>query len=73
MGLEDIACLRALPNIPIIQPADELETKQAVAYAVEHAGPALPAADPPEPRAGLPRRLSLPARQWLDVCAPVTT
>lgn len=39
MGLEDIACLRALPNIPIVQPADELETKQAVAYAVAHAGP----------------------------------
>ena len=39
MGLEDVACLRALPNIPIIQPADELETKQAVAYAVEHDGP----------------------------------
>ena len=39
MGLEDIACLRSLPNIPIIQPADELETRQAVAYAVEHQGP----------------------------------
>jgi transketolase len=39
MGLEDIACLRALPNIPIVQPADELETKQAVAYAVDHPGP----------------------------------
>jgi len=39
MGLEDIACIRALPNIPIIQPADELETKQAIAYAVEHEGP----------------------------------
>ncbi|HEV8585985.1 MAG TPA: transketolase C-terminal domain-containing protein [Methylomirabilota bacterium] len=39
MGLEDIACIRALPNMPIIQPADELETKQAVAYAVEHQGP----------------------------------
>jgi transketolase len=39
MGLEDIACLRALPNIPIIQPADESEAKQAVAYAVEHQGP----------------------------------
>src|SRR5919204_2413254 len=39
MGLEDIAGLRALPNIPIIQPADEQETKQAVAYAVEHDGP----------------------------------
>src|SRR5256712_14019543 len=39
MGLEDIACLRALPNVPIVQPADELETKQAIAYAVEHQGP----------------------------------
>jgi transketolase len=39
MGLEDIACLRALPNVPIIQPADEVETKRAVAYAVEHQGP----------------------------------
>ena len=39
MGLEDIACIRALPNVPVIQPADELETKQAVAYAVEHQGP----------------------------------
>jgi transketolase len=39
MGLEDVACLRALPNVAIVQPADELETKQAVAYAVEHDGP----------------------------------
>jgi len=39
MGLEDIACIRALPNIPVIQPADEVETKQVIAYAVEHQGP----------------------------------
>src|SRR6266849_2592738 len=39
MGIEDIACIRALPNIPVIQPADELETKQVIAYAVEHQGP----------------------------------
>jgi transketolase len=39
MGLEDIACIRALPNIPVIQPADELEAKQVIAYAVEHQGP----------------------------------
>ena len=39
MGLEDIACIRALPNIPIIQPADELECKQVMAFAVEHQGP----------------------------------
>ncbi|HEY7542627.1 MAG TPA: transketolase C-terminal domain-containing protein, partial [Methylomirabilota bacterium] len=39
MGIEDIACIRSLPNIGIIQPADELETKQVIAYAVEHQGP----------------------------------
>jgi transketolase len=39
MGLEDIACIRALPNIPIIQPADELETRHVIAFAVEHQGP----------------------------------
>jgi transketolase len=39
MGLEDIACLRALPNIPIVQPADEIETKQAIAFAVNYPGP----------------------------------
>lgn len=39
MGLEDIACLRALPNVAIVQPADEVETKQVVAWAVEHQGP----------------------------------
>jgi transketolase len=39
MGLEDIACMRSLPSIPIVQPGDEIETRQAVAYAVDHAGP----------------------------------
>src|SRR5439155_818656 len=38
MGLEDVACLRALPNIPIIQPADEYETKQVIAYAPQASG-----------------------------------
>ncbi len=39
MGMEDITLARALPNVAILQPADEAETKQAVAYAVEHDGP----------------------------------
>jgi transketolase len=39
MGLEDVAMLRALPNVTIVQPADELETKQAVAWAAAHEGP----------------------------------
>src|SRR5437773_6726425 len=38
MGLEDVACVRALPNVAIVQPADELETKQAIAYSVVHDG-----------------------------------
>src|SRR5206468_11202510 len=54
MGLEDVACLRALPNIPIIQPADEYETKQVIAYAVEHEGR-------PYPR---------PTRQTMDPARP---
>jgi transketolase len=39
MGLEDIAMIRALPNVLIVQPADEIETKQAVAWAAEYQGP----------------------------------
>jgi len=39
MGMEDLTLARALPNLAIIQPADEVETKQAVAYAVDHDGP----------------------------------
>jgi transketolase len=39
MGLEDVACLRALPNVPIVQPADELETRQVVAWAATYPGP----------------------------------
>src|SRR5207302_2164913 len=39
MGIEDIACIRSLPNIGIVQPADELETNQAIAYAVQHQRP----------------------------------
>ena len=67
MGLEDVACLRALPNIPIVQPADEREAKQAVAWAVEHQGPVylrltrqnLEAVSPPEYRFQLGRWLTL--------------
>jgi transketolase len=39
MGMEDVALARALPNLAIVQPADEEETRQAVAYAAEHEGP----------------------------------
>ncbi len=36
MGLEDIGLMRALPGMTVLQPADELETKQAVAWMAEH-------------------------------------
>src|SRR5256714_10107907 len=39
MGLEDIACIRALPNVPIVQPADEVETKPVAPYAAARHGP----------------------------------
>ncbi len=39
MGLEDIALMRTIPGMTVLQPADELETKQAVAFAAGHDGP----------------------------------
>ena len=70
MGLEDIACLRALPNIPIIQPADELETKQAIAFAVEHQGPLYLRLTRQNLEPVCPPRLPLPARHAGSRCAP---
>ena len=40
MALEDIAAMRALPNMTIIQPCDEVETHRAVEFLLEHEGPA---------------------------------
>ena len=41
MALEDIAALRALPNMAIVQPCDAIETHQAVEYlTLQHVGPA---------------------------------
>ncbi len=39
MGLEDIACMRTLPNMAVLQPADDIETKQMMRYLVDHEGP----------------------------------
>lgn len=39
MGLEDIALMRTLPTMSIIQPADDLETAGAVEYLIGHKGP----------------------------------
>jgi transketolase len=40
MALEDVAAMRALPNMAIVQPCDEIETHRAVEYLMEHQGPA---------------------------------
>jgi len=39
MGLEDINLMRGLPGMTVIQPADHIETKQAVEFAIQHKGP----------------------------------
>jgi transketolase len=39
-GLEDVALMRAIPGMAVIQPADDLETEGAVEYLLRHQGPA---------------------------------
>lgn len=39
MGLEDVSAMRALPHMTVLQPADDVETKQAVRWMIEHKGP----------------------------------
>jgi len=39
MGLEDLGALRSLPNLSILQPADELETRQMTEWMLDHDGP----------------------------------
>lgn len=38
-SIEDFAWIRALPNIPVIAPADRIETASAIAWAAAHKGP----------------------------------
>lgn len=40
MSLEDIAVMRTLPNMTVVNPADAVETERAVEHLVEHRGPA---------------------------------
>ena len=40
MGLEDIALMRSLPGMVVIQPADDLECEGAIEYLCQHKGPA---------------------------------
>ena len=39
MGLEDITLMRAIPNMVVLQPADDKETKEMINWAAEHKGP----------------------------------
>lgn len=39
MGLEDIACMRSIPGMAVLQPADDIETKSIMKYLVRHQGP----------------------------------
>ncbi len=39
MALEDISCMRSLPGMAVLQPADDIETKQMVRYLAKHQGP----------------------------------
>ncbi|HEY1748007.1 MAG TPA: transketolase C-terminal domain-containing protein [Xanthobacteraceae bacterium] len=38
-AIEDVALIRALPNFTVIEPADAIETRQAVAAVAAHPGP----------------------------------
>ncbi|TPW19860.1 MAG: transketolase [Elusimicrobia bacterium] len=39
MGLEDVAAMRALPYMTVLQPADDLEARQMTEWMVAHDGP----------------------------------
>lgn len=39
MGLEDLGLMRSIPGFVVLQPADDIETRQAVQFAAEHKGP----------------------------------
>ena len=39
MALEDLACMRTLPGLAVLQPADDVETKSMMRYLMDHQGP----------------------------------
>lgn len=40
MALEDVGCMRTLPGMAVLQPADDVETKQMMRFLAKHEGPA---------------------------------
>lgn len=39
MALEDLACMRTLPGMAVLQPADDFETRAMMRYLIDHQGP----------------------------------
>lgn len=39
MALEDLACMRTLPGVAVLQPADDIETRTMMRYLIDHKGP----------------------------------
>jgi transketolase len=40
MALEDLACMRTLPGMLVLQPADDIETRSMMRFLITHKGPA---------------------------------
>jgi transketolase len=74
MALEDVAAMRALPNMSVVQPSDGVETERAVEYLAVHDGPVflrltrqkLDDVNPPDYRFEFGKVVQL--RQGSDVC-----
>ena len=66
MGLEDIALMRSLPTMTVIQPADDLETAGAVEALMTHKGPAFLRTTRQKLDAREQGRLQVRARQGRD-------
>ena len=66
MGLEDIALMRSLPTMTVIQPADDLETAGAVEALMTHKGPAFLRTTRQKLDARQQGRLQVRARQGRD-------
>jgi transketolase len=75
MGLEDVALMRSLPNMVVVQPADGRETEAAVEWAARHDGPVYlrltrqKVADVPDHRFELGRAVVLREGRHLTIAA----
>jgi transketolase len=78
MSLEDIAVMRTLPNMAVINPADPVETERAVEYLLDHDGPAFlrltrqGVEDVTPPEAGFKLGEAVPLRSGTDVAIVAT-